>query len=1224
MVRERREKNRRRREKSRDRRCRPRPPRHVSFAQLIFSTTKKALDLFITKQTYGNTIDFQPGPALNVVIGPNGAGKSSLVCAICIGLGGAPSLLGEFSFVFYFSLLPFSSPLTLFLLLSPLPNFHPLHLKGRARDLSEYVRRGAQQGWVEITLASGSHRIRDTVIRRNLHSHDARSEWTVNGVPQARAADAAERVRELSIQLDNLCQFLPQDRVSEFARLTPSALLVETQRASGGGRELCDAHRKAAVASAASAAEDARAAALRGELAAASRQQEAVRGDAERLQQREEHTRRVQLARTKIKVLEARRADATVEETRSLIEAASRTIARNEAAAAAVVNAEELEALAEELSAASSKARRRVQGANAALRQQVGKLAEAAGRVDAVRIKLDAVPQEETARLRSLRAKEQHLQEAEAQLNAILLEGNRGGDSSVEESLSSSSKKHALEEAWLKVEALRKDLTAVRVAQDGKRSAYFQASADLTEARNALSKTKSQRDKAGGEKAHRARFLRVDKLLLEVERLRKTERVYKGPVFGPVGAEIQIKPSARDRAAARTGAAGRRRDENEDENEAASSAAAASVVARMLESAVHRSVMSQFVVTDTADQSRILELARETTVPAAVAQVQPGGLLPPRPSGASAPPARIKMTPELRELGVECVLGDIIDAPAEIKRVLEDEAGIDSRTVVSFLGRGRAPSLAAVRRVCPAVFALVTPEGVQRCLVSRYNKAAATTTIEPLRPRSELFEDSEGAAVKARAVQEAARAVAEAEQIKAELFAEVKELEAQENEVLRELRAASAEHRSLKSKRQTAEDNVKNAQIALVAERSKPSGEARAEELRGKFAALATEVQQQAARAARDAQELHALTGDAAATEALAEETAARSGALAAVTRIYRDQVKMARKAKREMERELVNEERAAAAARAAIGDFAPGGIRDPEDFDEETTAALEALPNDRNGLERVADDAEAAAAGISAADSDALRRFLERGAAVARLRAEADSAAAERAAAEAREAMDAWYPRARALIETVGREFTAAMRRLGCDGDATLVEADEGDDENATTAANQRPSSAAVTSTRRPPNPADASVRLRVRFREGEQLQTLDGSRQSGGERSVATILYLVAMQRVASAPFRVVDEINQGMDPNNERAVFGVLAEAAGAAGTPQCFLLTPKLLPDLPYSDSVTVLQVVNGPLASSAVAGPVTAARMLTGRGMLGGGGGGGGNRGGGGTAVPARG
>ena len=28
-------------------------------------------------------------------------------------------------------------------------------------------------------------------------------------------------------------------------------------------------------------------------------------------------------------------------------------------------------------------------------------------------------------------------------------------------------------------------------------------------------------------------------------------------------------------------------------------------------------------------------------------------------------------------------------------------------------------------------------------------------------------------------------------------------------------------------------------------------------------------------------------------------------------------------------------------------------------------------------------------------------------------------------------------------------------------------------------------------------------------------------------------------------------------------------------------QCFLLTPKLLPDLPFSPAVTVLQIMNGP-------------------------------------------
>lgn len=54
---------------------------------------------------------------------------------------------------------------------------------------------------------------------------------------------------------------------------------------------------------------------------------------------------------------------------------------------------------------------------------------------------------------------------------------------------------------------------------------------------------------------------------------------------------------------------------------------------------------------------------------------------------------------------------------------------------------------------------------------------------------------------------------------------------------------------------------------------------------------------------------------------------------------------------------------------------------------------------------------------------------------------------------------------------------------------------------------------------------------------RESEQLSILDSHRQSGGERAVSTIYYLMAMQSLARAPFRVVDEINQGMDPRNER---------------------------------------------------------------------------------------
>lgn len=81
--------------------------------------------------------------------------------------------------------------------------------------------------------------------------------------------------------------------------------------------------------------------------------------------------------------------------------------------------------------------------------------------------------------------------------------------------------------------------------------------------------------------------------------------------------------------------------------------------------------------------------------------------------------------------------------------------------------------------------------------------------------------------------------------------------------------------------------------------------------------------------------------------------------------------------------------------------------------------------------------------------------------------------------------------------------------------------------------------------------------------------------------ERSVSTILYLVALQELTYCPFRVVDEINQGMDATNERKMFQQLVRATCKDNTPQCFLVTPKLLPDLDYGDRCTIHTVMNGP-------------------------------------------
>jgi chromosome segregation ATPase len=97
---------------------------------------------------------------------------------------------------------------------------------------------------------------------------------------------------------------------------------------------------------------------------------------------------------------------------------------------------------------------------------------------------------------------------------------------------------------------------------------------------------------------------------------------------------------------------------------------------------------------------------------------------------------------------------------------------------------------------------------------------------------------------------------------------------------------------------------------------------------------------------------------------------------------------------------------------------------------------------------------------------------------------------------------------------------------------------------------------------------------------RENEPLSVLNSHRQSGGERAVSTIFYLLALQDLAQSPFRVVDEINQGMDPRNERMVHERMVDIACKENTSQYFLVTPKLLPGLKYHEKMKVHVINSG--------------------------------------------
>ena len=94
---------------------------------------------------------------------------------------------------------------------------------------------------IEIELGKDGKRFKSNiVIRCTIKREGNKTVFSVNGKPQGKKA-VMELCRSLSIQIDNLCQFLPQDKVVEFAAMTPVELLRSTQRAIAS-QEMIDMH----------------------------------------------------------------------------------------------------------------------------------------------------------------------------------------------------------------------------------------------------------------------------------------------------------------------------------------------------------------------------------------------------------------------------------------------------------------------------------------------------------------------------------------------------------------------------------------------------------------------------------------------------------------------------------------------------------------------------------------------------------------------------------------------------------------------------------------------------------------------------------------------------------------------------------------------------------------------------------------------------------------------
>jgi chromosome segregation ATPase len=104
------------------------------------------------------------------------------------------------------------------------------------------------------------------------------------------------------------------------------------------------------------------------------------------------------------------------------------------------------------------------------------------------------------------------------------------------------------------------------------------------------------------------------------------------------------------------------------------------------------------------------------------------------------------------------------------------------------------------------------------------------------------------------------------------------------------------------------------------------------------------------------------------------------------------------------------------------------------------------------------------------------------------------------------------------------------------------------------------------------------AGLEILVGFKGGKPL-ALDAYTQSGGERTTATMSFLLALQQHVRSPFRAVDEYDIHMDPKNRETIARMLLSTIKDA-TAQYIIITPSQITFAQEDANIITVQNVEG--------------------------------------------
>ncbi|XP_034028187.1 structural maintenance of chromosomes protein 5 [Thalassophryne amazonica] len=998
--------------------------------------------------TYDYSVVY-PGPNLNMIVGANGTGKSSIVCAICLGLAGKTSVLG------------------------------------RGDKVGLYVKRGCPKGSVEIELCKENGNI---VIKREIQVDNNQSVWMLNG-KQCNQKTVEEEVKALHIQVSNLCQFLPQEKVGEFAKMSKIELLEATEKSVGPPemyayhcelknfrnkeRELENVLKEKA-----------------NFLEKAKQRHERNKLDVNRYYEKKRHLDVIEL-------LEKKKPWVEYETTRQELEGVKRErddakkqlLALKQAQAPMLQRIQEIDNLLKPTEA-------QIKNKTASIREASLKCKQKQDQLDQKHKEIEDIKQ-------ALKLKQMEFEDHQKRITntKLIIEGLKAELARVGDHPDVTPRINEVntelrhnQEQKAKIEGEKTDL---RREKDNISAESKMLEKKLNDMNNMM-KSKEEKLRLRHRDTHTA-----------IQWLRHNRQLFRGNVYEPIMLVINVKNPE---------------------------------FAKYVENHIPFHDLRAFVFERKDDREKFMVEVRDKM------NLKVNSISAPDESCSQRPASR--NIESLRRFGFFSYLREMFDAPDEVMSYLCHQYRVNDVPV----GTAKTKSLIKMVILEPYIKVLYTSEERYTVKKSFYsNKISTANSAVPdsqylyitvdVEQKLQLEQQLKACEVKLQHIDEQMKALQQ----------QSVALDRRENELLVEkkrLQELKGKKRQLEQKVSTKQDSLRQMEqnvinLDEIEEDAKRKITAVNSQKLAIIKAFMTEMK---LRAKLTMEKVYlALDNVGKMAEKTKLESDCRDGAseLKAMDQQCR---------RLEQKKDQLTEQCKGLLRRAK--EICRMHAEDPVAADLRT--AFTKLPDTLDEIDARLNEERARAEHFTGLSENVVDEYNRREQEIRQLEQELEekSSALNAYRQNISEAKERWLIPLKQLVEQINEKFSNFFRSMQCAGEVDLhSESEEEYDKY--------------------------GIRIRVKFHSSTHLHELTAHHQSGGERSVSTMLYLMALQELNRCPFRVVDEINQGMDPVNERRVFDIVVSTACKETTSQYFFITPKLLHNLNYAQEMTVLCVHNGP-------------------------------------------